>query len=155
MSQSLGSSVLLPNGGSAIPTAINSSNIIVGSSDGASGTVAVQFTSGKKGPGVTLLGTLGSKANPAGNSAALGINSAGQIVGYCDLASGSRAFIYQNGVMTDLNNSIVPGQNGGFLTLSQATAINDNGAIVGYGLRTASGPYFAFLAIPTVPTPHP
>jgi probable HAF family extracellular repeat protein len=48
------------------------------------------------------------------------INNAGQIVGYCDYDSHGAAFIYQNGVMTEL-----PGE-------TVATAINELGQVVGW-----------------------
>jgi probable HAF family extracellular repeat protein len=137
---------------------INSSNIIVGSAGGA-GAVQWALVATKNNPKstgyyVTVLGPLPSTGDH--NGAAYGINTAGQIVGSSDVANATpHAFIYQSGKMTDLNDLIVPGQNGGFVTLSVATAINDAGAIVGYGQRAAGGAYFAFLAIPTVPTPVP
>jgi probable HAF family extracellular repeat protein len=142
----------LPGAG-AQANGINSSGVIVGSDGGA---VQWAVVSSKKVAGyqITSLGALHSSGDT--NGTALGINSAGQIVGSSDVANATpHAFIYQNGKMTDLNSLIVPGQNGGFVTLSVATAINEAGAIVGYGQRIAGGPYFAFLAIPTVPTPVP
>jgi len=140
--------LLLPYPEEGMAYAINSTGTIVGSV----GNQAVQFTDSKK--GWKALGYLPSIGTPF--SAALGINSAGQIVGYSDVATATHhAIIYQNGEMTDLNARIAKGQSGGFLTLSVATAINESGAIAGYGLRTVGGAYFAFLAIPSVPTPLP
>src|SRR5439155_1746788 len=79
------------------------------------------------------LGTL-----PGGtNSVAKGINSAGDVVGYSDTASGDQhAFLYKHGTMTDLGT--LPG--GSF---SIANGINQTGAVVGYS-DTASGNH-AFL----------
>jgi probable HAF family extracellular repeat protein len=137
-------------------SAINSSGVIAGFLGGEAVQWTLASTKGKSTgyQGPTLLGALRSTGDT--NSAALGINYSGQIVGYCDVGNATpHAFIYQNGKMTDLNDSIVPGQNGGFVTLSVATAINDSGTIVGYGQRTVGGPYFAFLAVPTVPSPLP
>ena len=69
-------------------------------------------------------------------SEALGINSAGQIVGFAVTSSGTdHAFLYSNGVMTDL------GTLGG--AYSQATAINNNGQIVGWSDVGSS--YHSFL----------
>ena len=67
------------------------------------------------------LGTLNG-----GNSYAYGLNDAGDVVGY----SGSDAFLYQNGVMLDLNNLIGAGSG---WTLTQAYAINSLGEIAGSG----------------------
>jgi probable HAF family extracellular repeat protein len=71
-----------------------------------------------------------------------GINASGQIVG----ASDGHAFLYSQGTMTDLNN-LIPADSGWVLKF--ATAINDNGAIVGWGFnaKTKGG---AFLLTPTL-----
>jgi probable HAF family extracellular repeat protein len=74
-------------------------------------------------------------------SQALGINKKGQIVGM-SCATGfadCRAFIYENGEMTDLN-TLVPGFSG---HLVFANDINDKGEITG-----GTGDGLAFLAIP-------
>ncbi len=64
---------------------------------------------------------------------ATAINDLGQVVGESSTASGaSHAFIWDGGVMSDLNN-LVPAQSGWDLT--RATAINRAGQIVGYGRR--------------------
>ena len=72
------------------------------------------------------------------------------MVGYCldDVGLTFHAFLYSNGTMTDLNNLISPSFG---WTLESATAINDNGQIVGYGLGP-SGQTDAFLLTP-VPEP--
>jgi probable HAF family extracellular repeat protein len=51
------------------------------------------------------------------------------------------AFLYSNGAMIDLNSLLLPGSG---WTLSSATAINDSGQIVGYGINP-SGQQHAFL----------
>ena len=84
---------------------------------------------------VTNLGTLGGPS-----TVALGINDQGQVVGSSQPASyqvksitdiGSHAFLYQNGIMTDLNTLISPSSG---WTLQLARAINDNGQILGSGI---------------------
>lgn len=79
-----------------------------------------------KSRGMTDLGTLPGDAY----SEALGINEAGQIVGvsYGVSFSTSRAFIWQNGTMTDLNTLIPPSSQ---LYLLFANDINDQGIIGG------------------------
>jgi probable HAF family extracellular repeat protein len=69
-----------------------------------------------------------------------GINSAGQVVGN----EGATAILYENGVATNLN-TLLPADSG--WTLQDATAINDNGWIVGQGLNP-SGQADGFLLIP-------
>jgi probable HAF family extracellular repeat protein len=71
--------------------------------------------------------------------AAEDINDHGQIVGW----TGSGAYIYEDGVATNLNTLIPPGT--GF-NLRAATGINNAGQIVGYGL--AGGQFRAFLLTP-------
>jgi probable HAF family extracellular repeat protein len=80
------------------------------------------------------LGNLGGSFSDA-----LGINAAGQIVGYADdPTSGSgHAFLYTNGVMTDI------GTLGG--DSAQATGINDKGQIVGYSYTVDDIAWHAFL----------
>jgi probable HAF family extracellular repeat protein len=67
------------------------------------------------------------------SSSAFAINDHGQIVG----VSGGHAFLFDNGVITDLGT--LPGD-----ASSQAAAINDHGQIVGTS-STASGQTHAFL----------
>jgi probable HAF family extracellular repeat protein len=79
-------------------------------------------------------------------SIAWGINIQGQIVGQSINASGaSRAFIWRNGVMTDLNTLIVPG----VVSLVYANDINDSGEIAGGAYNSTTGDYPAFLAVPS------
>jgi probable HAF family extracellular repeat protein len=91
---------------------------------------------------VTDLGTI-----PGGSgSQAYGINASGQVAGYAYAnGGGERAFLYSNGTMADLNLLIDPTSG---WTLTEATAINNNGWIVGYGTN-ASGQQDAFLLTPT------
>jgi probable HAF family extracellular repeat protein len=83
-------------------------------------------------------------------SEALGINAGRQIVGIsCHNADGSgvcRAFLWQDGEMTDLNTLVAPGYAN---LLTTAQDINDAGVITGRAL-TSGGQRPAFVA-----TPHP
>ena len=69
-------------------------------------------------------------------TAASGINDAGQIVGESFSASSARAFIWQNGTMTDLNTLIPPSSG---LYLLYANDINDRGTIAGGACVLVSG----------------
>ncbi len=84
-------------------------------------------------------------------SQALGINNRGQVVGLSCTASyaSCRAFLWQDGVMSDLNDLAAPGYAG---HLIYANDINDAGEITGAAFDPASGEVPAFLAVP-VPTP--
>jgi probable HAF family extracellular repeat protein len=86
------------------------------------------------------LGTLPGDAN----SQALGINERRQVVGQsCDAEDNCRAFVWQNGVMRDLNE-LAPGDD----LLIAANDIDDFGRITGQGFDDESGEFFAFLATP-------
>ena len=70
---------------------------------------------------MTDLGTLGGN-----NSVAWSINDLDQVVGYSQNAEGNeRAFIWQDGVMTDLNTLVSAG-----FTLVSATSINNLSQII-------------------------
>jgi probable HAF family extracellular repeat protein len=79
------------------------------------------------------------------------INDSGEIVGTASNAYNNfSAFVYSNGVLTDLNTLISP--NSGWI-LTDATAINDQGDIAGYGYAPGIGDRAAFLLTPAVPEP--
>ena len=77
---------------------------------------------------ITDLGTLGGT-----NSGANAVNSAGDIVGYADLAgtgTDPRAFVWHNGVMTNLGTLGVDAN--GTSESSYAQGVNDAGAVAGF-----------------------
>jgi probable HAF family extracellular repeat protein len=79
------------------------------------------------------------------HSEAYGINERRQVVGLsCDANGNCRAFIWENGVMRDLNDFKQPSYTA---TLEQARDINDAGEIAGRSLD-ATGVRRAFLATP-------
>jgi probable HAF family extracellular repeat protein len=78
------------------------------------------------------------------SSTATSINRWGQVVGYSNDESTTRAFVWQNGTMTSLA-SLAPEFTG---TLVLANDINDFGQIVGRGTDPATGAIVAFLATP-------
>ncbi|MFC1572160.1 T9SS type A sorting domain-containing protein [Candidatus Eisenbacteria bacterium] len=84
---------------------------------------------------------------------ALAINSHEQIVGHAQcIASGGSlaAFLWQDGVMYNLNDLIPPGSG---WDLIKALDINDAGEIVGLGIAPGGGSYIrAFLLVPTDPS---
>jgi probable HAF family extracellular repeat protein len=95
----------------------------------------------------TLPGPFG--VTPAGQndfaSLALGINDGGKVVGASlDANFDPRAFLWENGVMTDLNTLVAANPSG--LYLLEAVSIDSRGEIT--GLALANGQAHGFLAIP-------
>jgi probable HAF family extracellular repeat protein len=90
------------------------------------------------------LGSLGGN-----NSYAYAINDGGTVVGYSDVAggAGTDAFVYNGGLMIDLN-SLIPAGSG--WDLLAAYGINGSGQIVGSG--TYDGKSAMFLLDPTTST---
>lgn len=90
-------------------------------------------------PATDDLGTLGGTF-----SEALGINASGQVVGFAHTSSNDQhAFLYNSGVMHDLNNLIPPGVS---CVLVKATHVNDAGQIAATG--NCSGKPHAVLLSP-------
>jgi len=104
------------------PQAINDNGVAVGEAQKSGSELATEWVNGK----VSQLGTL----NGGTFSEALAINSSGQAVGAAtapgDPITQFRAVMFSNGKAVDLN---VPGEGG--QNAAHATAINDNGVIVG------------------------
>jgi probable HAF family extracellular repeat protein len=94
-----------------------------------------------KGADIQDLGTLPGDRT----SQALGINARGQVVGVSRGPGGSRAFIWENGVMTDLNTLVEPGYSGRLLL---AGDISDRGEITGAALDPDTGEIVTFVATP-------
>jgi probable HAF family extracellular repeat protein len=126
------------------PMAINARGDVVGFSnppgdeDGSFNAHAVLWP---KGADIQDLGTLPGDRT----SQALGINARGQVVGVSRGPGGSRAFIWENGVMTDLNTLVEPGYSGRLLL---AGDISDRGEITGATLDPDTGEVVTFVATP-------
>ena len=97
---------------------------------------------------VTFLGTLPGLEN----SEAFAVNDAGMVVGYAwdnDFEIPNAAWAYVDGVMYDLNDFV---EGSGFAGLYQATGVNNNGDIVGFG-ELEDGSLSAFVIHGFVPAP--
>jgi probable HAF family extracellular repeat protein len=92
--------------------------------------------------GMTDLGTLPGDTT----SQALGINARRQVVGVSCGTSGCRAFLWEHGVMTDLNTLVAPGFSG---QLASAGDINNAAVITGEALDRETGERRAFTAVVT------
>jgi probable HAF family extracellular repeat protein len=122
---------------------INNRGQVVGLSDLPGDTTYHAFLWQKR-TGMIDLGTLPGDVASSGD----GINSKGQVVGGSyDIDNNGRAYLWQNGVMTDLNTLIPPDSP---LYLIEATGtINDRGQIAGEAWQISTGEVHAFLLTPT------
>ena len=129
------------------PTAINNRSQIVGfanlagTQNGAFNPVAFLWT---KEHHIQKIPPVGEDAN----NLAWGINEHEQVVGdSCvdNTLSNCRAFLWQNGRVTDLNTLI---QSDSSLHLFLANDINDHGEIVGFAVDANTGAIVAFMAVP-------
>ncbi|MGA7127769.1 MAG: hypothetical protein WBZ19_15775 [Chthoniobacterales bacterium] len=128
--------------------AINVNGLIVGDSQMTGGTIhAFVFDSGA----MKDLGTLPGFTNA---SFARGVNNTGQIVGESDSNNQKRAFVYNNGQMSDLTQAAINMRQAGFSALDVANGINNQGWIAGFG-TTLDGRLAAYLAIPVGVTSDP
>jgi probable HAF family extracellular repeat protein len=86
-------------------------------------------------------------------SLAIDINDAGDVVGISlDANFNLRAYLWENGVMTDLNtlvNTNPPIPDGSPLFLASACSINSRGVITGFAIETSTGEIHGYLATPT------
>jgi probable HAF family extracellular repeat protein len=120
--------------------AINNRGQVVGGSD-LSGDTSFHAFLWTKAKHMQDLGTLSGDVD----SAAIAINEHGVVVGLSIDASGNtRAFVWQNGVMTDLNTLI---QSNPPLYLLTGCSINFHGDITGLG-ATSTGEIHTYLAVP-------
>jgi probable HAF family extracellular repeat protein len=125
---------------SNVPFAINDLGQVAGISDVAGDVYQHAFLWTKK-TGMQDLGTLPGDVQ----ANALGLNNQTQVVGgSIDANNNLRAFLWQNGAMTDLNTLVQP--NSG-LHLIAAADINDAGEISGMALDNA-GAVVGFVAVP-------
>ncbi len=134
------------------PTAINDRGDIVGFSNPAGaadllGDFIVRAFLWTKKDGIQPLGRLPGDST----SQARGINSQQQVVGVSTSFAGvSRAFLWDDGVMRNLNALVEPG----FVdSLVAAQEINDDGHITGTLFERSTGRTLPFVAVPTSGTP--
>ena len=96
--------------------------------------------------GIKSLGKLAGDTS----SQALGINGRRQVVGVSSSLSGNRAFLWENGVMRDLNDLV----GSGFPDLLiVAQHINDAGVITGRAVPQGTSIQVPFVATPIADTP--
>jgi probable HAF family extracellular repeat protein len=120
---------------------VNNRGEVVGSSDLSGDTTFHAFLWTRK-TGMQDLGTLSGDVS----SNSISINDAGSVVGLSlDASFNPRAFLWEKGVMTDLN-TLVAGNSP--LYLLTGCSINSRGEITGLGL-TSTGEIHTYLATPT------
>jgi probable HAF family extracellular repeat protein len=96
-------------------------------------------------PSSGVMQNLGTLAQDT-NSVAFAINDQGLIVGQSYGPNGSHAFVYESGIMTDMNSLVIGLPS--VLSLVYANDVNDSGVIVGGAYNSKTGESPAFVAIP-------
>lgn len=134
------------------PTAINQRGDVVGfAGDPAfpEGDILHAFI-WTKGGGIRPLGALPNRTPEHVHSEAYGINERRQVVGIsCDADfTDCRAFVWDNGVMRDLNDLKQPGFSA---RLDQAKDIDNDGDITGRAIDPVTSERTAFRAVPAAP----
>lgn len=140
---SLGSLGADPSNGSEA-VAINDAGVVVGfaETDGGDNHAAGFF-----GGGVVDLGTLPGDAS----SVATDINEAFQVLGESSGPDGLRAFLYEGGAMSALEDLLLPGQSFGPTPITQVeygVAIDDDGVILAGGAQTPGAGTRWFMMVP-------
>jgi probable HAF family extracellular repeat protein len=139
---------LLPGDQDSGASAINDLGVIVGSSGWTDPDTYEQHYR----PFIYANGTMSAIPAPSSEAFAGDINDAGVVVGTMR-AGGAvtpwHAWIYVNGVVTNLNSLVAPGSG---LHLRQAHAINNQGQIAGVAMD-AQGRYHGFLLTPAEGAP--
>jgi probable HAF family extracellular repeat protein len=135
----------------AYPEAVVGNEVVgadyVALAGGGYGPEAAIYTLGNS--SATYIGAIGTDTS----STAYAVSSSGTVVGQ-SYGAVQRAFIYNSGVMTDLN-TLIPGGLGAFSELNVAMGISPNGEyIVGDGTIAATGYTHGFL-LTAIPTPEP
>lgn len=129
-----------------VPTAINNRGQVVGWSDLPGDATTHAFLWQNR--AITDLGVLPGDVS----SFAFGVNDRGQVVGNsCNDNGSCRAFIWENGRMSDLNTIIDGDSQGSSYELGNAEGINDRGEIVGFAFDQNTGAGRAFAAVPVGP----
>ncbi len=131
------------------PTAINQRGDIVGfagTPGDPDGNILHAFIWTRR-DGIRPLGALPGRVPEHVHSEAYGINERRQVVGVsCDENfADCRAFVWDNGVMRDLNDLKSPGYSA---RLEQGKDINESGEITGRAVDPVTGVRTAFLAVP-------
>lgn len=137
-------------GSGASAYGVNASGQVTGFGVTAGSAADHAFLSDPNGGKLHDLGGLPGKQNSIGFS----VNDSGQVVGQSDDGSDRRAFVFSNGVMTDLNTLIAPNTDLG-LIMTSAYSISDTGYITGEAYKGSNETIHAFLLIPiNAPVPE-
>jgi probable HAF family extracellular repeat protein len=127
------------------PMAINQRGDVVGfanASEADGGNLNPRAFLWTKSQGIRNLGAVPGDVT----SQATGINEWRQVVGQsCDADDNCRGFLWQNGVMTDLQNLVIGDYDD---VITTANDIDDLGRITGQAFDPDTGQFFAFLARP-------